>query len=65
MLTNNQVIGEFAAAFSGADQPTTAQENAHSECSDEMWRRDQILTENTSYELKLVKGAGRLLDDTP
>ena len=65
MLTNEQVIGDFAAAFSGADEPATAQENARNERADEMRWRDQILNENASYESKLVKAAGRSLDDPP
>ena len=65
MLTNEQVIGDFAAAFSGADEPATAQENARNERADEMRWRDQILNENASYKSKLVKAAGRLLDDPP
>ena len=31
MLTNNWVIGDVAAIFSGADKPATAQENERSE----------------------------------
>ena len=66
MLTNEQVIGGFAAAFSGADEPATSQENERNEHAHEMRWCDQILNENSSYELKLVvKAAARSLDDPP
>ena len=63
MMTNDQVIGDFAAAFSTTDGSAAVQENERSEHADEVRWRDQTLSDNAKYELKLTKAAGRSVDD--
>ena len=54
---------DVSTAFSGENEPVTAQENEPRRCTIEMWWSDQILNKQCSYTLKLVKTPGRLLDD--
>ena len=63
MMTNDQVIGDFAAAFSTTDGSAAVQENERSEHADEVRWRDQTLSDNAKYESKLTKAAGRSVDD--
>jgi hypothetical protein len=52
MLTNDQIIGIFAATFPGADKLVAAEENEHRKRTNTIRWRDQILNENTTYKSK-------------
>ena len=62
-MTNNQVIGDFAAAILTSDGSVTVQENERSKHINEVRWRDQILNNNAKYKAKPTKAAGRSVDE--
>ena len=62
LMSNDQVIGDFAADFSAANGVAAVQKNEHSEHANEVQQCDKTLSNNAKYKAKLTKAASRSID---